>query len=161
MNELLIRISSTLYECSKVTVNGLEEDFVRNKRGSYELKVVSDKNVEIQVERKHELLSPAWLFWGLFFFVISCFGIFDVRYATRGAVDCKVNVTAHGNGTVQLNPIIKGDKAVNVIANDCVVEELENSSSEALLKKRRKTLRIIKLLSWAALIAAIVLIVIM
>lgn len=156
MSEMIIRISSTLYEGGKVTVNGQEEDFSRNKRGSYELNLTTDENVEIQIERKHELLSPAWLLWGLFFFVISCFGIFDVPYAKRGAALCKVNVIPNGNGSVQFNPIIKGDKAVNVIASNCTVEELENSSSESLIKKRRKTLRIIKLLLWVALIAAVV-----
>ena len=156
MSQMLIRISSAVYDGSEVTVNGQKESFVKNSRGSYELKLSSDENVEIQIERKHELLSPTWLLWGLIFFVISCFGIFDVPYAKRGAVTCKVKVLSNGNGTVHFNLLNKGGKAVNVVTNDCVVEELENSSNDALLKKRRKTLRIIKLLLWVALIATIV-----
>lgn len=161
MNELLIRISSALYEGGKVTVNGEKKDLEKNKRGSYEMKLTTDENVEIQIEQKHELLSPLWLLWGLFFFVISCFGIFDVPYAKRGAVKCKVNVVSNGNGVVQFNPIIKGDKAVNVVGTDCIVEEVENSSSDALIKKRRKALRIIKLLLWLALIAIIIAVVVL
>ena len=160
MNELLIRISSTMYDSSEVLVNGKKENFINNKRGSYELTVEANDNVEIQLKRNHELLSLLWLLWGLLFFIISCFGIFDVPYAKRGAALCKLNVVSNGNGMVQITPLAKGDKAVNVTNTDCVVEELENSSSEVLLKKRRKTLKIIKLLLWLALIAVVVFLVI-
>lgn len=162
MNELLIRVSSALHNFSDVTVNGEKKKFVNNGRGSYELKLSTDENVEIQLERKHELLSPLWLLWGLLFFVISCFGIFDIPYAKRGALCCRVNVIPNGNGAVQFNPSVKKDGSAVVITNsDCNVEELENSLNYALIKKRLRTLRIIKLLLWLALIATIILIVVL
>lgn len=161
MNGLLVRVSSALYHNAEVTVNGQKEKFENNKRGSYELNISADNNVEIQIERRHELLSPAWLLWGLLFFIISCFGIFDVPYAKRGAMSCKVNVIPNGNGVVQFTPNIqKNGKAVIVANENCTVEEVENSSNDAVVKKRRKILSIIKLLLWLALIATIVFVVI-
>lgn len=160
MSELLIRVSTALYKTSDVLVNGKRENFVYNNRSSYELSVGAD-TAEIEIVRKHELLSPAWLFWGLLFFIISCFGIFDVRYSKNAPINCRFNVTSQGNGIVQFNPHIKKDGTGVIVSNDnCFVETLENSSDEKLIKKRRKTLSIIKLLLWLALIATVVVLVI-
>lgn len=160
MNELLIRVSNALYNNAEVLVNGKKERFVSNNRGSFELAVSGDDNVEIEIVRKHELLSPAWFFWGLLFFIISCFGIFDVRYSKTAPLICRFNVTSQGKGTVQINPCVKKDGTGVVVTNEnCFVETLENSSNETLVKKRRKTLRIVKLLLWLALIATVVLLV--
>lgn len=160
MNGLLIRISSVLYNSSEVLVNGKKENFVNNNRGSYELNV-DGNTAEIQIVRKHELLSPLWLVWGLLFFVISCFGIFDVRYSKLAPLSCRFNVACQGRGTVQFTPSAKKDGNAVLIANDnCTVETLENASDAVKLKKRRKTLNIIKLLLWLALIAVVVVVVI-
>lgn len=162
MSAVLIRVSSALYNGSEVLVNGQREDFKKNGRGSYELQVPSDVNTEIQIKRKHELLSPLWLVWGLFFFVISCFGIFDVRYSKTPALTCKVNILPGSGGTVYFAPrTIKDGKGVLIDSGDCVVDELENTSDYAIIKKRLKALRIIKALLWVALIVAIVLIVVL
>lgn len=164
MKELLIRVSSALYNFSEVTVNGQKQKFVSNKRGSYELNVPADEEVEIQITRRSELVSPMWLFWSLFFFVVSCFGIFDVPYSKRGALSCKVKaaVAGSGSGEIQINSNVKKDgKAVVITSKDCEVEELDNSSNDALVKKRLKTLRIIKLLLWLALIATVIVVVVL
>ena len=107
MNEMLIRVSSALYNKSEVTVNGKKEKFVSNGRGSYELKISANENVEIQIKRRHELNSPAWLFWGLLFFIISCFGIFDVPYGKRGAMSFRANVIPNGHARCSLTPTSK------------------------------------------------------
>lgn len=157
MNDLLVRVSNVLYEQSEVLVNGKKENFVSNGRGSYELNINASGNDEIQIVRKHELTSPLWLLWGLLFFVISCFGIFDVRYSKAASLRCTINVVSQGGGKVQLTPNVSRDGAGVVIANsNCEVSVVENTSDSALLKKRLKTLRIIKLLLWLALIATIV-----
>lgn len=162
MNELLIRIAGTMYKSTEVLVNGQKQNFVSNGRGSYELNIQADDQTEIQIKRNHELLSPAWLLWGLFFFVISCFGIFDVPYANTSALTCRVNVVVNGNGIIQFtNGKIKDGKAAVIESNNCVVEELENTLDNELIKKRRKKLRIIKLFMWLALIATIVLVVVL
>lgn len=164
MKELLIRISSALYNYSEVTVNGQKQKFVNNRRGSYELNVSADEEVEIQITRRSELVSPLWLFWGLFFFIVSCFGIFDVPYSKRGALSCKVKaaVTGAGSGEIQFNPGVKKDgKAVVIISKECSVEELDNTSNDTLVKKRLKTLRIIKLLLWLALIVTVIVVVVL
>lgn len=160
MNELLIRVTGSLYHSSEVIVNGQKEKLVSNGHGSYELSVAADEQNEIQIVRNHELLSPAWLLWGLFFFVISCFGIFDVPYAKTPSLCCRVNV--NGGGVVQFSPCPKKDgKAAKIECSDCVVDELENSSKTELVKKRLKKLRIIKLFMWLALIATVIAIVIL
>lgn len=162
MNEVLIRVSGALYNNADVLVNGKREKFNSNGRGSYELKVETDNNTEIQIVRNHELLSPLWLLWGLLFFVISCFGIFDVPYSKKSALKCKVNVTPSAGGVVQFTPNNKKDgTAVLVESSNCVADVLENTMDDTLIKKRRKTLRIIKLLLWLALIATIILVVVL
>lgn len=162
MNEMLIRVSSALYNRAEVTVNGQKENFVSNGRGSHEVKFSTDENVEIQIESRHELASPGWLFWGLVFFVISCFGIFDVPYGKKGAMSFKIKVRPMGHCAVLLNPNVKKDgRAVNIVNENCFVEEIENSLGDALVKKRRKALTIIKLLLWVALIATVIVTVIL
>lgn len=162
MNELLIRVSSVLYERSEVLVNGQKAEFANNGRGSYEANIQTSGSDEIQIVRNHELATPLWLLWGLFFFIISCFGIFDVGYSKAAPLRCVINVTTTGSGKVQLTPNVSYDGTGVVIANsDCEVSVVENMSDNALIKKRLKTLRIIKLLLWAALIATIIAIVIL
>lgn len=162
MSEVLIRISGNLYNSADVQVNGQREKFNKNGRGSYELNVTAEGNTEIVISRNHELLSPMWLLWGLLFFVISCFGIFDVPYSNTAALMCRVNVTPGAGGVVQFTPNMKKDgKGVLIESDNCVVEELENSLDNQIIKKRRKTLRIIKLLLWLALIATIVVVIIL
>lgn len=162
MNEILIRISSVLYNNSSVLVNGKREKFNPNGRGSYELNVQADDSTEIQIVRRHELLSPMWLFWGLLFFIISCFGIFDVPYSKKSALSCKVKVSPSAGGVVQFTPNNKKDgTAVLVETSNCAVDVLENTLDDTIIKKRRKALRIIKLLLWLALIVAIILIVVL
>lgn len=161
MNELLIRIAGSLYNSTEVLVNGQKEKFVSNGHGGYELNIQADDQTEIQIVRNHELLSPAWLLWGLFFFIISCFGIFDVPYSRTSALSCRVSVTANGSGAIQFtNGKIKDGKAAAIESSNCVVDEIENSLDLETIKKRRKKLRIIKLFMWLALIATIVLVVI-
>lgn len=156
MNDLLIRISGTFYDNAEITVNGQKQSFTNNGKGSYELTVNADESVEITIERRHELSSSLWLLWGLLYFVISCFGIFDVPYSKRMPLIFKASITSEGGGVAQFNPSIKKDgKAVAVACKNCVVEEKENSLNEALVKKRRKTLTVIKLLLWLALIAVV------
>lgn len=160
MSELLIRASSALYDSADVLVNGKKENFSSNGRGSYELNIQADEQTEIQIVRRHELFSPAWLLWGLFFFIISCFGIFDVRYSKVAPLNCRFNVVCQGKGTIQFTPNIQKDGVGVLITNDnCTVDTLENSADTALLKKRIKILRIIKLVLWLALIATIAIVV--
>lgn len=161
MSEVLVRVSNALYNDSQVLVNGNQEKFKYNGRGGYELNVQADESIEIQIERKHELLSPLWLVWGLFFFIISCFGIFDVPFSKRNALSCIVNIIPNGDGFVRINPNFKkvGD-VVSIESENCTVEVTDNSPSDQIIKKRRKTLSIIKGILWAALIVTVVLVVV-
>lgn len=162
MNELLIRVSSVLYERSEILINGEKAQFTSNGRGSYEANVQSNGTDEIRIVRNHELASPLWLLWGLLFFIVSCFGIFDVRYSKAASLRCAINVTSSGGGKLQLTPNVSYDGTGVVINNsDCEVTVTENVSDAALIKKRQKKLRIIKLLLWVALIATIVAVVIL
>lgn len=161
MSKLLVRVSDALYNSSDVLINGNKEKFTSNGRGSLEFNLESDDNVEIQIKRNHELLSPLWLVWGLLFFVISCFGIFDVPYSRRAPLTCVVNVIPGGDSVVQFMPNPNKDgTAVSIENHNCEVEVAANSLDDKLMKKRRKTLRIIKLLLWLALIATVVVVVV-
>lgn len=162
MSEVLVRVSSALYNDSEVTINGRREKFTANGRGSYELSFQTDETTEIKITRRHELASPMWLLWSLFFFVISLFGIFDVPYSKKSAICCTVNVSPNGGGLVQITPNIKRDGgAVFVQSDNCGVELTDNSPDDKTIKKRLKTLRIIKALAWVALIVVVVLVVVL
>lgn len=162
MSKVLIRMSEALYNGADVLINGKREKFTANGRGSRELSLDMDGNTEIQIKSNHELLSPLWLVWGLLFFVISCFGIFDVPYSKKAPMTCIVNVSPVEGGVVQFMPCLKKDgTAVTIESHNCGVEVLVNSMEDNLLKKRRKTLRIIKLLMWLALIVTVVLVVVL
>lgn len=160
MSEVLVRVSSSLYKTAEVLVNGQREKFTKNGHGGYELSVDIDDGAEIVIRRNHELLSPLWLLWGMLFFVISCFGIFDVPYSKKATLMCRVRVFANSGGVIQFTPgSKKSNKPVLVESFECTVDELENTSEIALIKKRRKTLGWLKFFCWLALIAALIAIV--
>lgn len=162
MSKLTVRVSDALYDSSEVLVNGQKEKFTKNGRGGYELVCADCGETEIQITRKHELTSNLWLLWSMLFFVISCFGIFDVRYGNVPSLRCKVKVSPTEDCALRFTPGFKKNGEGVIIAQDkCEAEILENSSDAALIKKRRKILRLIKIMLWLALIAAIVLVVIL
>lgn len=162
MGELLIRVSDALYKSSDVFINGSKVKFNDNGRGSHEINLQVNGQTEIYIRRNHELLSSLWWLWGLLFFVISCFGIFDIPYTRTSPIDCKVSVIVNGSGFIQFTPWPHKDgRAAYIECNNCGVYEVVNFANFELIKKRRKMLSLIKFFIWLALIAAIVLIVLL
>ena len=80
MGTLNIAITGAQRLPLRVTADGAPLGMTRNRHGNltYSLQTQAQR-VKLCIETVHELRSPLWFFASLFFFLISVFGIFDVR----------------------------------------------------------------------------------
>ncbi|MCM1043802.1 MAG: hypothetical protein NC350_06355 [Corallococcus sp.] len=160
MNTLSIKINKSVFTTSEVTVDGQSVRFVKNKFGNYEHNLKTEKNaVEITLKTRNELNDRFWFLWSMLFFLISCFGIFDVRYNKNClSYDCKFIISLTGS-SVTVAPQNGNEQRVAVVG-DCAVAELSNNVfKDERLKKRFKILRLTKLLTWIVIIAVATLVI--
>lgn len=138
-----------------VMVDNKSLNFKKNVFGNYTTTFQTDKNeVELAIINYLEISGKFWFLMGLFFFLISLFGIFDMRVSknclvikSRFKIYLDSNVT---NFEAQINDK-NGEKGISYNCND-KVEEIENICYEDLVaKKRRKILFVTKILLWIVL----------
>lgn len=109
-----------------------------------------NNSVRVRVESVLELQNPMWLLTNILFFLISCFGIFDIRSNKTFTVveyDATISLSDGENNialTLDLN------KAPKVLAESaCQIEEHQNKLEvDEKLKKRKKILTISKIFTF-------------
>ena len=63
-----------------ITVDGKYVKLKKNKQKSYACSIETDKQqVDVVVYKSHNYYGKNWFWWNLLYFVISIFGLFDVR----------------------------------------------------------------------------------
>ena len=116
-----------------------------------------NSSIKIHVESLLELQSPLWFFTNIFFFLISFFGIFDIKPTKNfTVVDYDATFTlVDGENNIALT--IDSNKAQKVLAETiCQVEEHQNKLEiDKNLKKRKRILTISKILTFIITIAII------
>ncbi len=163
MNKLKIKFTATSKIRPVVFVDGTPLKMKKNKFDSLEGEITTDKSqVEISICNYLEINSKLWFLSSLFFFFISLFGIFDIRYDKLCAVSsCKFILKLTGDDNVNFSFRRFADKSKAVeLDTDTKFEELENVwNVDTRAKKRLKIMRITKILLWIALIVSILLII--
>lgn len=123
----------------------------RNNFGGQTATVQTENNsVRVRVESVLELQNPMWFLTNILFFLISCFGIFDIRPSKNFTVveyDATISLSDGENNialTLDLN------KAPKVLAESaCQIEENQNKLEvDEKLKKRKKILTISKIFTF-------------
>ena len=93
------------------------------------------------------------------FYIVSIFGIFNVGYDRKCvSINCKFNVKLNdvNNIIIKFNNSTTEQKAVEM-QSDCEVVEINNSFViDKKVKKRLKFLRIMKILSYIAILAFVI-----
>ena len=157
MSELTIKMSKANLPNAAVVVNGSEVKFKKGSDGLYESKFPlneNDNTCTLEVFTFSEYGGKLWWLYSLLFFVVSCFGIFDVPYGKTIALRYKTKLTLCENTQVMLrfNPMLEGKKAVELDTNVVSEEETNGYFLDETLRKRRKIMKIIKALTWVAII---------
>ena len=163
MNTLIISIYNARKKNYSVICDGEAVGLKRNRYGMLEGVVNTEKDtVCVRVEDFNELRSPLWFVASLFFFIVSLFGIFDVRrtYDKKGRAQCGTfNVTFRENLCelqLKARPFMDGTEAFGTDGN-AVYEEIENlSQTDKVLRRRARIIIATKILLWIALIAGII-----
>ena len=163
MNTLIISIYNARKKNFCVTCDGESVALKRNRYGMLEGVVNTEKDtVCVLVEDFNELRSPLWFVASFFFFIISLFGIFDVRrtYDKKGRAQCAAFNVAFKENLCELQlkarPFIEGAEAFGTDGN-AVLEQLENiSQTDKTLRRRVRIIIAMKILLWIALLAGII-----
>ena len=157
MNNLSVKLTGYASKDTMFLVDGQKVKFKNNKFGNRIFEYQTDKDyATITINRFLEINSKLWLFWQLLFFVISIFGIFDMRHA-KGyfVVDCelKIKLTQDTQITLKMNDSPKNDFACTVVA-EAEVEQIRNRYYvDEKAKKRGKILVFAKILTFIAIAA--------
>lgn len=142
-----------------ITLDGKKIKFKKNSFGNFEAKADVRDGARLKLTCWDTILSPMWLLWEMLYFVISVFGIFDLRndkikrsfefeavlHPTAG--DSKATVTV-------IRSQGEGSPAAELECN-FEAEVVENRyTGYELIKKRRIIALVIKVAAWLALIAS-------
>ncbi len=132
----------------------------KNAFKAYTTQYQTEKNeVSIVIQKYQELSGKLWFLMSILFFIISVFGIFDIRMGKRSTViNSKFNVKLE-NDITNFNATINDIDGYKGVIYNCngVVEEVVNTCFEdEVVKKRKKVLLATKILLWIALIAVVV-----
>lgn len=136
-----------------------------NKFGNIECQYQTEnEKVNIKVYRALDVGGVLWFITQLFFFVISIFGIFDIRRKEKCIVvdfEAEVYLKEENKITLQFNPPQENEKAINV-ETDLTSKEISNNYYvDTKAKKTLKCLKITKIfLAVASIITAIVVMII-
>ncbi len=123
----------------------------RNNFGGQTATVQTENNsVHVRVESVLELQNPMWLLTNIFFFLISIFGLLDVRPSkTLTVVEYDATITlVDGENNIALT--LDLNKAPKVLAESaCQIEEHQNKLEiDETLKKRKRILKISKIFTF-------------
>lgn len=163
MGTLNIAITGAQRLPLRVTADGAPLGMTRNRHGNltYSLQTQAQR-VKLCIETVHELRSPLWFFASLFFFLISVFGIFDVRrpYDRKGRTMRAVFWVDMGGApekSVHFAALPFREGAQSFGADGTGIAQEENvAATDAVLRRRARAMTAVKIMLWAVLIIGIV-----
>ena len=134
--------------------------FKKNSFGTYCAQYQTEKDeVSVVIQKYQELSGKFWFLMSILFFIISVFGIFDIKMSKRSIViNSKFNVKLE-NDITNFNATINdacGDKGVIYNCNGVVEEVVNTCYEDEVVKKRKKILLATKILLWLALVVVVV-----
>lgn len=135
------------------------------KRGGSEFYCMKTEksSVNVKIYRKSELAYKNWFIYSLLFFIISIFGIFDVRDSNDGRT-CEIDFDAKTSMPIRMRmvPQFSSGIAVEYLSPGVICENKNVSYIDDNVKKRAKilkftfiALRIIGVIAIAAIIIKI------
>lgn len=140
-------------EAKHVTVFA-DDKVVKTKRNDfgYQAATIQSENstIHLRVETILELQNPMWFLWNILFFIISIFGLFDVR-TNKGCTVVTYDATIPlSDGENKLDLAIDPSKNTTILAQTtCQIDEHQNTLGiDPVLRKRKKILTISKIITF-------------
>lgn len=118
----------------------------------------NSSQIKIEINKYYDVLGPWWFLTHIFFFIISVFGILDIR-PDKKCISLKttfiINVQENSKVKFVFKTRKNGEKAIEATCENCeVVQEDGNVYYvEEQAKSRYKVLRITKVFIWIATVA--------
>lgn len=161
MKELRIKVTGIRKQNPLFFIDGKEVAFKKNQFGSYDHTVRTEADsVNIKIKTLLELSSRWWFAAGIFFFIISIFGIFDYRFPKNCAtISLDVNAKLKNERDEISIHLFKstGQKTCAEVRGEVEFEEVTNAFVvDPVAQKRRKSLRTAKLFLFLASAATII-----
>lgn len=145
-----------------MTINGKSVKLKKKDGGSRVCTYETDqKEAKIRIYKGHYYTGKNWFWWNLLYYIVSIFGLFDVRLDKKcQVIDSRLNVKLLEPVTkikIKLCNFAEGGKFVEVEDDMFVEEEVNVQYMDKEAQKRHKKMRKTKIwLTIAILVAAVV-----
>ena len=147
-----------------IVVNGDRFKYKKDKNRKLKGIVECDNECVIEIYNWNEINSKLWLIVELFFFIISVFGIFDIKRDKKGkSIDFKAKFKTKDINNISLgfNVFKEGTPAIKIDA-DCDIEVIENKFYiDKKVIKRYKILKLCKLFTFLLVIVGLLVFIIL
>ena len=151
-----------------ILVNGKRTKLQENEGKKYIQLDTKTNSHEVIIYQTHHYTGKCWFWWNLLFYIISIFGIFDIRHNKKFlSIDCKLIINTEGKDesltTLQVLPFQNGSKFLEIKSETNQVEEITNIQyHDTDAKIKHKKMKWAKLgITFAGIIAAILCLVIL
>ena len=162
LNTLNLKISGGTSLKPTIYVDGKILKYKKDNFGNLTTTYTTEKSsVLVEIKKLYDINGTLWFLTSLFFFIISIFGIFDLKPDKRCisiVASIKVNITNNSSLKIRFKPRNQTEKAFELEPTDCEVAEETNNNYfiDTVAKKRYKVMRIVKIFLWLLLIGLIV-----
>lgn len=160
MKTLNLKIQGGLELNPLIEIDGKAVDYKRNKDGNIEIKHQTENDcANVSVKNVLEINGRCWWLVQMLYFIISLFGLLNPRLPKacyKLEYQAKVNLTDGDNNlTLKFCNLKNNGKAVEVVSELNIEEEINESSIDQKAKKRKKWLLVSQLIGWVLLVIAL------
>lgn len=163
MKKLTLVIGGNTNFNPSVLINGCNLKYKEDKRGNKSYEIESEKDeIDIEIFKWFDIESKHWLLTSIIFYIISFFGLFDIRdnkkpYSLKYKGKIKLN-EEENNLKVMLNSF-KPDELAFVFEGNCALEANETNKyfiDENVVSRRKKLKKVKKIIRLVVLALVII-----
>ena len=164
MSRLELEIQGYNYAIETMTVNG-KSCKMTNKNNSTKTCIIEniEGKAEVVIYKAHHYIGKNWFWWNLLYFLVSIFGIFDVRHDKKFlVVDCRFNVLVSGDtkAVLMINDFKDGGRFLDVECENNIEKIANKQYFDKTAKEKHKKMKKAKIGITVASLVAIALILI-
>lgn len=105
----------------------------------------SDCNIaEVVICKAHHYSGKRWFWWNLLYYLISIFGVFDIRHNKKfNVIDCRFDVNLTKDTTVKLSikDFENNGEFVDIEADAVIIEKANIQYVDDIAKQRHKKMK--------------------
>lgn len=140
-----------------IYIDGKKILLKKNNFGNYEINYQTDNDfIDLEIYKQLEINEPLWFILGIFYFLISLFGILSPRYEKCIVVDCRYKFKVDMETKIKISFINANDKTVQLESSNEYNIIKNEFSNDNRAKKRLRILLLAKILLWILFIILII-----